>query len=81
MNNTKTIGDAAELRVKMDLIERGYIVSSVEGDNAPYDLVVDVNQKLRKVQVKSRTPKNNKIEVQLFSMQYEKDKRKTIVQK
>lgn len=69
--NTKNIGNLAEALVRVDLIKRGYYVSTVEGDNAPYDLVVDRSGALERVQVKSRQPKDGAISVELFTTHYD----------
>ena len=65
--NTKSVGDLAELKIASDLIEQGYVVSAPYGDNAPYDLIVDINGVLKKVQVKARTVKNDVVTVELKS--------------
>ena len=52
--NTKTIGDIAELKAAAHLAELGYFISRPLTDNAPYDLIVDIEGQLLKVQVKSR---------------------------
>lgn len=66
-NNSKTIGDQAELSVAAKFAEKGFFVSKPLTDNAPYDLIVDDGNFLKKVQVKARTERNNKISVELFT--------------
>lgn len=63
-DNSKTIGDLAELRVACIFAEKGYFVSRPMTDNAPYDLIVDTGE-LKKVQVKARCERNGKIAVEL----------------
>lgn len=68
---TKNVGDYSEALVRLDLLKRGYIVANVEGDNAPYDLIVDKNGELLRVQVKARTPVAGKLGVELYTMVYD----------
>ena len=65
--NTKTVGDLAELTAATYFAQQGYIVSMPYGDNAPYDLIIDKDNVLQKVQVKARTERNDAIEVELRS--------------
>ena len=65
--NTKAIGDLAELKVACDLTEKGYVVSKPIGDNAPYDMIVDFDGKLKRVQVKARSERNHSVAVELRS--------------
>lgn len=58
--NTKLIGDIAQLTVILEFTKRGYQVSSPYGDNAPYDLIIDYEGSLKKVQVKGRSRLKNK---------------------
>lgn len=51
--NSKHRGALTELQVMTYLFELGYQVSIPFGDNARYDLVLDINNKLYKVQVKT----------------------------
>ena len=66
-DNTKTIGDLAELKVACLFAEKGWFVSKPVTDNAPYDLIVDDGESLRKVQVKARCTREEKITVELRS--------------
>lgn len=50
---TKQKGAIAEQAVVLAALNRGYGVSIPLGDYLPYDLILDVNGKLLKVQVKS----------------------------
>lgn len=45
-------GEAAEIQVASELMSLGYPVSKPLGDNEPYDLIVDFDGDLIKVQVK-----------------------------
>ncbi len=45
-------GDLAEMRVGAKFLEKGWYVSYPFGDDAPYDLIVDIDGTLNKVQVK-----------------------------
>lgn len=61
--NSKNKGDCGETRVLYELTKRGLQVSLPFSDNAPYDLIVEVNNKLYKIQIKYTThlSKNNSI--------------------
>ena len=48
----KQLGDTAELAVALDLRRRGYRVAFPFGEDCDYDLVVDRNGRLERVQVK-----------------------------
>jgi hypothetical protein len=48
----KQKGDTAELAVALDLRKRGYLVSFPYGEDSDYDLVVDRDGVLERVQVK-----------------------------
>ncbi|ADB59250.1 hypothetical protein Htur_0349 [Haloterrigena turkmenica DSM 5511] len=51
--NTKQTGDETEAQIIAALIEHGYSVSIPFGDNDRYDLVVDTEHGLRRVQCKT----------------------------
>ena len=51
--DTKLKSDIAEAAVITALLKRGFIVLKPVGDRLPYDLAVDVNGKLLRIQVKS----------------------------
>jgi len=51
--NTKLKADIAESAVITELLKRGFNVLKPIGDRLPYDLAVDVNKKLLRIQVKS----------------------------
>jgi hypothetical protein len=51
--NTKQVGDVSEAAVLAELIQRGYSVSVPFGDNDAYDLVVDIEDELHQIQVKT----------------------------
>jgi hypothetical protein len=50
---SKDIGDIAETKVLAELIEQGYAVSIPYGDNQRYDLLVDDDGEIHRVQVKN----------------------------
>ena len=50
--DTKTKGNIGEIRIASEFIKWGCTVSFPFGDNARYDLVVDINGELKKVQIK-----------------------------
>ena len=51
--DTKTRGDASEMRVILALAEAGYAVSIPFGENHRYDLIADEGSRLLRVQVKT----------------------------
>jgi len=51
--NTKQKGDIAEYRVVSELLARGHDVLIPCGDRLPYDIGVDANGRLLRIQVKS----------------------------
>ncbi len=51
--NTKLKGDIAEQAVILEALKKGWDVSVPIGDRLPYDLVLDVEGTLLKIQVKS----------------------------
>lgn len=67
MKNTNRKGDIAELAVAKKFLELGYWVSYPFGDDAPYDLVVDMNGEFKRVQVKHLKPLNNTLRFMLHS--------------
>jgi len=50
--NSKSKGNIGETRFIYEFTKRGIQVSLPIGDNAPYDLIIDFNNKLYKVQIK-----------------------------
>ena len=72
-DRTKEKGSIGELRVMYEAAKRGYGVLTPHGDFAKYDLVIDRNGVLERVQVKAVTPKNGVIEVHTKSMTFDKD--------
>jgi len=50
--NSKDVGNITEIKVMSFFIEKGFTVSKPFGDNARYDLIVDINNKLYRVQCK-----------------------------
>lgn len=65
--NSKTIGDYAELLVAAKFASMGHYVSRPLTDNAPYDLILDIDGDLKKVQVKSRSKRQGVVKVELVS--------------
>ena len=64
----KEKGDFAELKVACDLRSRGYLVAIPFGEEAPYDIVIDREGRLERVQVKYADRKENgSVQVQCYS--------------
>ena len=58
MQKTQVIGNANELKCMLAFIELGYQCSIPYGNSAKYDFIVDIGNKLYKIQCKSsRHPK------------------------
>ena len=53
MNNTKLKGNVTELQCILAFTELGYQVSVPFGEDSRYDLIVDINNKLYKIQCKT----------------------------
>lgn len=56
MDNTKKIGNLTELQCATRLYELGCAVSIPFGNSEKYDLIIDWNDKLYKIQVKHASP-------------------------
>ena len=72
MESMKRIGNIGEAKAIAWLVEHGIAVSIPFGDNERYDLVVEHNGRLEKVQVKTsgRTPNNGCVSFRLYSSTY-----------
>lgn len=64
---TKRLGDLAELAVAHDLIERGHSVAFPYGEDSDYDLIVDRDGQLERVQVKYGESAGVRLEVRCRS--------------
>ena len=71
--NTKDKGSIGELVVMAEAAKRGYTVCIPHGDNQRYDLILDRGNALERVQVKCLTPKNGKLELNLYTVMHNKD--------
>jgi hypothetical protein len=52
MASLKTKGDLAELKVAVDLVERGYRVAIPFGEDSDFDLILIRDERLERIQVK-----------------------------
>lgn len=59
MSTTTFKGDIAELMAAAELAKRGYIVSRPLTNGAPYDLLVDTDEGIKRIQVKKANPFEN----------------------
>ena len=59
MSSTTFKGDIAELMTAAELAKRGYIVSRPLTNGAPYDLLVDTDDGIKRIQVKKANPFQN----------------------
>lgn len=57
--NTKQIGEITEAVIVAELLKRGYSVSRPVGDNQRYDLLLDVDGSIYKVQCKTAKIEND----------------------
>jgi len=65
---TNTKGDIGELIAMTRLLQLDYWVSKPFGDDCPYDILIDdKNGKIKRVQVKYVTPRNNLLRCNLLS--------------
>jgi PD-(D/E)XK nuclease superfamily protein len=67
MAATKKKGDLAELRVACDLVAKGYRVALPFGEDCDYDLILDRDDRLERVQVKYASSKRGVIAVRCQS--------------
>lgn len=65
--NTKIKGSLGELKVATDLLEKGFKVAFPFGESEAYDLILDRNGSLEKVQVKYVESNNEIIKVRCHS--------------
>ena len=63
----KTKGDTAEMMVAADLVKRGYRVAFPFGEDSSYDLIVERDERLERVQVKYAESRDGVIEVRCRS--------------
>lgn len=63
----KTKGDTAEMMVAADLVKRGYRIAFPFGEDADYDLIVERDGRLERVQVKYTESRDGVIEVRCKS--------------
>jgi hypothetical protein len=67
LRDTKSVGDLSELVVALALARAGYLVSKPFGENARYDLVIDKDGKLSRVQVKTGRLRNGAVIFNAYS--------------
>lgn len=51
--DTRIIGELTELKCQMFCLEKGFIISKPIVDNARYDLLLDYNNKIYRIQIKT----------------------------
>ena len=67
MKDTKSVGDFSELSAIYALARAGYLVSVPFGENRRYDLIIDKNNVLSRVQVKTGRLHSGSIVFNCFS--------------
>ena len=65
--NTKRVGDISELRVMLALVNAGYRVAIPFGEDQRYDLIIEKDNVLSRVQVKTGRLRNGVILFNCFS--------------
>ena len=63
----KTKGDTAEMMVAADLVKRGYRIAFPYGEDSDYDLIVERDGRLERIQVKYTESRNGVIELRCKS--------------
>lgn len=59
--NSKDIGNITEAKIISRFLEYGHTVSTVFGDNARYDIIVDIGDELLRVQCKTGRIRNGRV--------------------
>ncbi len=59
--NSKDVGNITEAKLIAKFVERGYTVSTVFGDNARYDIIIDIDGELFKIQCKTGRLKDGNV--------------------
>ncbi|MBV8068142.1 MAG: hypothetical protein JO113_09195 [Candidatus Eremiobacteraeota bacterium] len=67
MRDTKSVGELSELIVALALTRVGYVIAKPLGENARYDLVIDRDGRLSRVQVKTGRLRNGAILFNTYS--------------
>lgn len=62
-HHTKQKGDLAVLKVKADLVEKGFFVGSLDTEHAPFDIFAYKDYQIKRIQVKYRSLKKGAISV------------------
>jgi hypothetical protein len=70
LRDTKTVGELSELIVATALARAGYLIATPIGENARYDLIIDKDRKLSRVQVKTGRLRNGAILFNTYSSHY-----------
>jgi hypothetical protein len=70
LRDTKSIGELSELIVAVSLSRAGYLVSKPLGEGTRYDLVIDKDGSLCRVQVKTGRLRNGVIVFNTYSTHY-----------
>lgn len=65
--DSRIIGEMTELKCQLFCLEKGFIVSKPIVDNARYDMVLDHNGKMYKIQIKTSRWMSNEHEGFVFS--------------
>lgn len=73
MNESKIKGLTTELKVQAYLTELGYNVSIPLGEDCRYDLILDIDNLLLRVQIKTCTEKSNGIEFSIRSVRMNRE--------
>ncbi len=69
-HHTKTDGDLAVYKAILNLHEKGFVVADPLTEHAPFDLIAWKESESKTVQVKHRSKRDGKIEVQFKATQW-----------
>jgi hypothetical protein len=70
LRDTKSVGELSELIVATALSRAGYLISFPIGENSRYDMIIDKDGKLSRVQVKTGRIRNGAILFNTYSSHY-----------
>ena len=73
LRDTKSIGELSELIVATALARAGYLISLPIGENSRYDMIIDKDGELSRVQVKTGRVRNGAILFNTYSSHYHRN--------
>ena len=70
--NPKQVGEVSEANIIAALMNKGYSISKPIGDNQRYDLIIDIESKLYRIQCKTGRKEGNRITFPVCSVRVNK---------